>query len=72
MSLSIVSLNCRGLRNILKRKAVFFYFLNVLIQIFAFFKNLIQPYKKLIYGDHNGGQKFGCPMEMNILPEFVF
>lgn len=60
MSISVFSINARGIRNILKRKSLFLYCKNMsLVPTFISFKKLMPVPQILRFGSVNGGMIFG-------------
>lgn len=69
MSFSIFSLNARGLRNNIKRKALFL-FAKQLKTDFVFFQES-HSQKTVIFGNYNGAMTFGCPTDQSILQGYL-
>ncbi len=66
MSISIVSLNARGLCDNVKRKALFLYAKSFKTD-FCFFRSLTLCSKTLLFGKINGAMRFGWLMVPSIL-----
>ena len=70
LSLSFFSLNARGLRNNVKRKALFLY-AKQFKKIFVTFKNHILFQMTSIFGNLNGVIPYGFLMVQNVLREWL-
>ncbi len=69
MSFSVLSLNARGLRDLVKCKALFL-FSRQFGSDFVFFKSLILMIKMLIFGSRSGVERYGFLMVQSTLQAF--
>ncbi len=65
-SLSVLSLNVRGLRDVVKRKTIFYFVREVMLILF-FYKKHIQEMWMKIFGRHNGEIQCSTVMAVTIL-----
>lgn len=69
MSFSLITLNVRGLRLNVKRKALFLFAKQQKSDFCFFFKKFIQLLMMLVFGKHNGVMIFGLLMGLSTRQE---